>query len=464
MKNRQLISLTEICEFQGGTQPPKAEFIDSPQDGYVRLLQIRDFSSDKKAVYVPDTIKLRTVESHEILLGRYGGSVGKVLSGKSGAYNVAMMKIIPDETRVTNRFIYYVLNTTQFQSFIKRIGESRVAQDGFNKRDLSRFYFPLPELEEQRRIVGRLNKIQELIDLRVKTTQLLDEHLQSLFLELFLENSSKWKYTSLNESGGIKNRIQGVGKKSNSDGNGKPMIRMGNLSYLGDIRLDDLKWIELSDRETETFYLKDRNVLFNRTNSPDLVGKIAVWDKGNDYTFAGYLIRLELNESILNPYYLAGFFNSNFGKKVLSNKARLSGNLANISGTTFLDQLILMPPIELQKEYERIYLKVQQLKSKYLKQVGIFSTLFQVYLQNAFSEESEINEDEVFEALIQDFTKDDLKIGERLQHLINWINKDKNRFSTFNQYNNAWDKLRELLEDGSIEQVMEKNEIKLKVV
>lgn len=51
----ELRPLGEVCGFRGGTQPPKSEFVDSPRAGYVRLLQIRDFKSDDKAVFVRDS-------------------------------------------------------------------------------------------------------------------------------------------------------------------------------------------------------------------------------------------------------------------------------------------------------------------------------------------------------------------------------------------------------------------------
>ncbi|WP_299466017.1 hypothetical protein [uncultured Microscilla sp.] len=280
---------------------------------------------------------------------------------------------------------------------------------------------------------------------------------------MFLEKSNKWDYKPIKDTKGIKNRIQGTGKISNNEEVGEPMLRMNNLTYKGEISLDDLKWVEFSEKEKNTFKLKNRNVLFNRTNSPELVGKIAVWDKSDGYTFAGYLVRLELNEEILNPYYLASFFNSDFGKKVLKSKARLSGNLANISGSTFLKQLILLPPIELQNDYEKIYLRVQKQKSICTQQVELLKQLFQAYLQNAFSEDSQIEEEDVFESLLQSLSHKDLKEGNRLNYLVNWLSEQKNRFSTFDNYDEAWNKLIPLLEEGSIEQFLYNNEIKLRV-
>ena len=78
--------LGKICKFEGGTQPPKSNFIFEPKEGYVRLLQIRDFKSDKFVTYIPDTVKLKKCADDDLMIGRYGASVGQILTGKSGAY------------------------------------------------------------------------------------------------------------------------------------------------------------------------------------------------------------------------------------------------------------------------------------------------------------------------------------------------------------------------------------------
>ena len=99
--------LGEVCDFEGGSQPPKSEWINHPQDGYVRMLQIRDFTKSRNAEieYVKITKKLRICKSDDILIGRYGASVGKILTGLAGAYNVAIIKSIPDEEVIRKDFI-----------------------------------------------------------------------------------------------------------------------------------------------------------------------------------------------------------------------------------------------------------------------------------------------------------------------------------------------------------------------
>lgn len=66
--------LGEVCEFEGGSQPPKSQFIYEPRPGYVRFLQIRDFGSDKNITFIPESKKNRVCSEGDIMIGRYGAS------------------------------------------------------------------------------------------------------------------------------------------------------------------------------------------------------------------------------------------------------------------------------------------------------------------------------------------------------------------------------------------------------
>ena len=180
------VSLTDICDFQGGTQPPKDEWLDQPTQGYVRMLQIRDFTqSDKNYIeYVKDTGKLKTCIEDDILIGRYGASIGKILTGLAGAYNVAIVKTIPDEKVVSKKYLYWYLNSQYFQRFISNVG-SRAAQAGFNKNDLGAAQIPLVDKERQEEICDVLEKANKLISLRKQQLAKLDELVKARFVEMF---------------------------------------------------------------------------------------------------------------------------------------------------------------------------------------------------------------------------------------------------------------------------------------
>lgn len=161
---------TSLLDVKGGTQPPKNEFVSELEEGYERLIQIRDFTSDNYKVFVPNNNKLRKVNENDILIARYGASLGKILTGLEGAYNVALTKVVFKPELFESKYLYWLLKSSHFQIPLTKI--SRSAQSGFNKKDLSYIPLPLPPLKEQKRIV---NKIEGLLDKVDKSQQLIEE-------------------------------------------------------------------------------------------------------------------------------------------------------------------------------------------------------------------------------------------------------------------------------------------------
>ena len=150
-----------IFDVQGGTQPPKSEFIYEARTGYVQLLQIRDFGERSVPTFIPDTMKLKKCAESDILIARYGASLGRILTGMSGAYNVAMAKVAIPEL-MDRRFVYHLLKAECFQAPLRLV--SRSAQNGFNKEDLSNFELPLAPLPEQKRIADKLDSVLARVD------------------------------------------------------------------------------------------------------------------------------------------------------------------------------------------------------------------------------------------------------------------------------------------------------------
>jgi len=181
--------LGEVCDFRGGTQPPKSVFKYEPSPGYIRLLQIRDFVSDDKATYVPDCPKLRKCTKDDVLIGRYGASVGKILRGKEGAYNVAIIKTIPNEKLLSKDYLYYFLLSPNIQTAFQRFAQSRAAQAGFTREELSTLQIPLPSLSEQKQIVAYLDslseKIRQLKELQNQTAREFSHLRQSILDKAF---------------------------------------------------------------------------------------------------------------------------------------------------------------------------------------------------------------------------------------------------------------------------------------
>ena len=156
-------SHNSILDISGGSQPAKSYFETIPKPNYIRLYQIRDYGESPVPVYIPINLASKQTEKGDILLARYGGSLGKVFHAKQGAYNVAMVKVIfKFENLIYKEFAYYYYLSDLYQGKLKEI--SRTAQTGFNITDFNDMYFPLPPINEQQRIVQKIEELFSSLD------------------------------------------------------------------------------------------------------------------------------------------------------------------------------------------------------------------------------------------------------------------------------------------------------------
>ena len=153
----------EIFEVKGGSQPPKSTFKYEEKDGYIRLLQIRDFGNKPVPTYVPKDSVTKFCNEDDVLIARYGASLGRIVTGMAGAYNVALAKVIPIVDSIFDTwFVFYMLQTTILQQPLKMI--SRSAQNGFAKSDIARIKTPLIPIPEQRAIVAKIEELFSDLD------------------------------------------------------------------------------------------------------------------------------------------------------------------------------------------------------------------------------------------------------------------------------------------------------------
>lgn len=376
--------LTDICDFQGGSQPPKDEWLFEKQEGYIRMLQIRDFTQSEKVVpeYVKISKSTKICQADDILIARYGASIGKILTGLSGAYNVAIMRAIPDTHMLQKKYLYYYLKSPYFQTAILNVG-SRAAQAGFNKEDLSKLEIKCPLLSEQDSIIDILQKVESIIGKRKKELIFLDELVKARFVEMFgdpVTNPMGWEVVTIRE---VVTEVR-YGTSKPAVENGKyPYLRMNNLTVDGRLDLNDLKYIDIPKDEVEKCIVRKGDILFNRTNSIELVGKTAVFDLADDMVIAGYIIRVRLNEKIL-PEVLAQYMNLEALKNIFRSMAKGAVNQANINAQELQNVKVYIPDMKLQKQFIEVKNQIDKSKVAIKKSLDETKILFDSLMQKYF--------------------------------------------------------------------------------
>ncbi|MCQ2197451.1 MAG: restriction endonuclease subunit S [Bacteroidaceae bacterium] len=142
----RVVSLADLMDYAGGSQPPASEFIDEPKDGYIRFIQIRDYETDAHVTYIPISKRNKLCHEYDIMIARYGAALGRICMGLSGAYNVALAKVFPKKAYF-REYLRSYLKSDYFYKTINNKG-ARCAQSGFNKSDIRSYRLAFPTDED----------------------------------------------------------------------------------------------------------------------------------------------------------------------------------------------------------------------------------------------------------------------------------------------------------------------------
>ena len=252
------------------------------------------------------------------------------------------------DLRCNVKYLYYALKSQQDRIMKLRSG---ACMPNIKKCDIGSFDFEyIEETSIQNIVVSNLDKITRLIDLCNTILEKLDLLVKSRFVEMFGEpilNPKGWDTATI---GDIVTEVKYGTSRPAVDGGKYQYLRMNNLTYDGHLDLTDLKRIDIPDNEIEKCIVRKGDVLFNRTNSVELVGKTCVFDESEDMVIAGYIIRVRLKPVML-PIVLSRFMNTDALKKKLRDMAKGAVNQANINAQELKSINMYLPPLALQQQF-----------------------------------------------------------------------------------------------------------------
>jgi len=249
--------------------------------------------------------------------------------------------------------------------------------------EVAKIKVPLPPILEQRRIAAILDKADALRAKRREAIAKLNQLLQSVFLEMFGNPVTNPKGFPMGSIGDLLESVKyGSAEKAALQGD-VPILRMNNLTYRGEMDLADLKYIGF-DKADEKYTVRAGDILFNRTNSKELVGKTAVYDGPTPMAYAGYLVRARtLPENA--PEYISAFMNSSYGKATLRAMCKSIVGMANINAREFQTIAIAIPPRELQQKFQVQVAAIRRRKHVLSEQAIKMDSLFVSLQQQAFA-------------------------------------------------------------------------------
>ena len=290
-------------------------------------------------------------------------------------YSTGFCAVRANESIMGAALLYHLLASDQFLTQ-KDQNSSGATQKAITNAGLRKIVIQVPDLSEQRMLAANLDCIEQLMAKRREQLVSFDQLVKSRFVELFGVyplNPKRWETATIRD---IVTDVRYGSSRPAVDGGKYPYLRMNNITYGGELDLTDTKRIDIPDNELDKCTVRRGDVLFNRTNSKELVGKTCVYNRDEMMVLAGFVIRVRVTERIL-PEFLSAFLNTDFSKRMLLGMCKAAIGQANINAQEMQDIGIYLPPTELQRQF--VQFKEQTDKSK------LFLTFFAFSLQPAKS-------------------------------------------------------------------------------
>ena len=379
--------LGEVANLIGGSQPPKSDFISEEKDGYIRLLQIRDYKTDNYKTYIPIDKARRFCSKDDVMIGRYGPPVFQILRGLEGSYNVALMKAEPVDG-VDKNYLYYLLKQDALFRLIDGLSQRTAGQSGVDMDALKSYPVLLPPLTEQKRIAAILDKADSLRRKNQQAIQLANQFLRAVFLDMFgdpVTNPRGWEEVELKEIADIRSGVTKGKKIDLSIAVTLPYMRVANIQD-GYLDLSSIQNITVSSNDAKKCQLEKGDILLTEGGDPDKLGRGYIWNNEiENCIHQNHIFSVRINDkNKIRPEFLSAVIASQRGKRYFLKVGKQTTGIATINKSVLSEFNPFIPPIEIQDEFIASVNKANRIKQLFSK--GEFN-LFNSLSQKAFSGE-----------------------------------------------------------------------------
>lgn len=395
------VTLADIC-----SKPQYGYTTKSQLDGNVKFLRTTDITKgflDWDSVPYceepPTDLYKYQLYDRDIVISR-AGSIGFSALIKNPPEKVVfasyLIRFKPSES-ISEAFIKHFLNSHDYWTQLRLMSAGNAVQN-VNAQKLSILNVPLPPMPEQKIIADKLDDLLARVE-SIKTRlenipQILKKFRQSVLNAAVTGGlSHDWRKENkltleLWKPGVLADFIQkpSYGSSSKSQPEGKvPVLRMGNLQK-GEVDWTNLVYTSDSE-EIEKYKLSSGDVLFNRTNSPELVGKTSIYRGEREAIYAGYLIKIKCNDG-LNADFLNYHLNSPQAKDYCLSVKSDGVSQSNINAKKLVEYPISVPPyneqLEIVRRVERLFFYADSIENKGCNTLVKIVNLTQSILAKAF--------------------------------------------------------------------------------
>lgn len=390
MSKWESFSISQFCKTGTGGTPSRSE-VDRYYKGgtipWVKSGELRENIITATEEHITeDALKessVKLVPAGALLLALYGATVGRLGTlGVEATTNQAVCHIIPDPQKADTRYLFHALANEVPNLVARGVGG---AQPNISQGIVKDLQIPLPPLAEQKRIARILDAADALRAKRREALTQLDALLQSTFLTLFgdpVTNPIGWPMVTIGDL--LISTSYGTSKKAHETVGAYPCLRMNNITYSGDWNFSSLKYVDLEKKELPKYLVHKGQLLFNRTNSKELVGKTGVYREETPMAYAGYLVRGIVDEAVATADFISSFLNLPQGKAILMGMCKNIVGMANINAQEFRSIQIPKPPLPLQQKFAAIVESVERQKAAQRAHLAELDALFASLQHRAF--------------------------------------------------------------------------------
>lgn len=304
------------------------------------------------------------------------------------ATNQGFINVVCNPQIVQREFLAYWIKQNK-QIFVERahgVTFKEITKSNFKSIPIS-----LPSIDEQRAIAEALDTVQRAKEARRRELALERERKAALMEHLFT-HGTRGEPTKQTEIGEIPDgwrtakidstlRLKQYGLSVRGSGTGTvPILRMNNLVE-GKIEPTNLQWVDLDARTQAAYMLRPGDVLFNRTNSQDLVGKTGLFDHDGAFVFASYLVRLTFDESVAVSPFMNAYLNLASTQRRLKGIASRGVSQSNISAGKLGNFLVPVPSLDEQREIATVSVTLDKKIRALTREEVLLNEFFQATLE-----------------------------------------------------------------------------------
>lgn len=337
--------LSQIAKVTNGAAFKSADFNTVGQGA--PLIRIRDVGTDTVGTWTTEQAQVRCrVRPGDLLVGMDGDFRARVWHGPEALLNQRVCKVEVTSPNYEQSFLNLVL-----QGYLEMIWDSTSATTvkHLSSKSIQQIPLPHPPLPEQRRIVEMVEEHMTHLDAADASLASAEQRARALIASSRANLVSEGQRLGVDSTVGVHSTevAYGSSSKTSDASDGVPVLRMGNIQD-GQLDWSSLKYLPRDHAEFPKLLLRDGDLLFNRTNSAELVGKSAVFRGERSASYASYLIRVRFDDTVL-PEWANLCINSPQGRAHVKSVLAQQVGQANVNGTKLKAFPLSVPPVEDQR-------------------------------------------------------------------------------------------------------------------